>query len=59
MALGLLLIVVLYLVSRYFGLSTTYMLLDQFMVVAVIFALIIFQKSYRLKLVSDRSLFTN
>lgn len=51
MALGLLLIVVLYLVSSYFGLATTYMLLDQFMEVAVIFALIIFQDDIRRALV--------
>ncbi len=51
MALGLLLFVVLYLVSRYFGLATTYMLLDQFMDVAVIFALIIFQDDIRRALV--------
>ncbi|MCP4605526.1 MAG: TIGR00159 family protein [Proteobacteria bacterium] len=51
MALGLLLIVVLYLLSRYFGLATTYMLLDQFMEVAIIFALIIFQDDIRRALV--------
>jgi uncharacterized protein (TIGR00159 family) len=51
MALGLLLIVVLYLGSRYFRLATTYMLLDQFMEVAVIFGLIIFQDDIRRALV--------
>ena len=51
MALGLLLIVILYLVSGYAGLATTYMLLDQFMEVAVIFALIIFQDDIRRALV--------
>ena len=51
MALGLLLVVVLYIFSRYLGLSTTYMLLDQFMEVAVIFALIIFQDDIRRALV--------
>ena len=47
MALGLLVVVVVYLLSRFFGLSTTYMLLDQFMEVAVIFALIVFQDDIR------------
>lgn len=47
MALGLLLLVILYLVSRYLSLATTYMLLDQLMDVAVIFALIIFQDDIR------------
>lgn len=47
MALGLLVLVIVYLLSRFFGLSTTYMLLDQFMEVAVIFALIIFQDDIR------------
>lgn len=51
MALGLLFIVVLYLVSKYFRLATTYMLLDQFMEVAVIFALIIFQDDIRRALI--------
>lgn len=51
MALGLLLVVILYLGSRYIGLATTYMLLDQFMEVAVIFALIIFQDDIRRALV--------
>lgn len=51
MALGLLVIVIVYLGSRTFGLSTTYMLLDQFMEVAVIFALIIFQDDIRRALV--------
>ena len=46
MALGLLLLVILYLVSRYLSLATTYMLLDQLMDVAVIFALIIFHHYY-------------
>jgi diadenylate cyclase len=47
MAIGLLVIVVLYLVSQNLRLATTYMLLDQFMEVAVIFALIIFQDDIR------------
>lgn len=51
MALGLLVIVIIYLVSNYFGLATTYMLLDQFMEVAVIFALIIFQDDIRRALI--------
>jgi diadenylate cyclase len=51
MALGLLVVVILYLVSRTFYLHTTYMLLDQFMEVAVIFALIIFQDDIRRALV--------
>ncbi len=51
MALGLLLIVILYLLSRQFGLDTTYMVLDQFMEVAVIFALIIFQDDIRRALI--------
>lgn len=51
MALGLFLIVILYLLSRRLGLTTTYMLLDQFMEVAVIFALIIFQDDIRRALV--------
>ncbi len=51
MALGLLLIVIVYLVSRHLGLATTYMVLDQFMEVAVIFALIIFQDDIRRALV--------
>ena len=51
MALGLLVIVVLYLVSQSLKLATTYMLLDQFMEVAVIFALIIFQDDIRRALV--------
>lgn len=51
MAIGLLVIVVLYLVSQNLRLATTYMLLDQFMEVAVIFALIIFQDDIRRALV--------
>jgi uncharacterized protein (TIGR00159 family) len=51
MAIGLLVIVVLYLVSQKLRLATTYMLLDQFMEVAVIFALIIFQDDIRRALV--------
>jgi diadenylate cyclase len=51
MALGLLVIVIIYQLSRQFGLATTYMLLDQFMAVAVIFALIIFQDDIRRALV--------
>ena len=51
MALGLLVFVVLYLLSQKFKLATTYMLLDQFMEVAVIFALIIFQDDIRRALV--------
>lgn len=51
MALGLLVIIIVYIGSRTFGLSTTYMLLDQFMEVAVIFALIIFQDDIRRALV--------
>ncbi len=51
MALGLLLLIVLYLVSKAIGLVTTYMLLDQFMSVVVIFTLIIFQDDIRRALV--------
>ena len=51
MAIGLLVIVVMYLVSQNLRLATTYMLLDQFMEVAVIFALIIFQDDIRRALV--------
>ncbi len=51
MAIGLLVIVVLYLLSQKLRLATTYMLLDQFMEVAVIFALIIFQDDIRRALV--------
>ncbi|MCU0661850.1 MAG: diadenylate cyclase CdaA [Myxococcota bacterium] len=51
MALGLLVIIIVYIGSRTFGLATTYMLLDQFMEVAVIFALIIFQDDIRRALV--------
>jgi diadenylate cyclase len=51
MALGLLLLIVLYVVSQAMGLATTYMLLDQFMSVVVIFTLIIFQDDIRRALV--------
>lgn len=51
MAIGLLVIVVLYLLSQKLRLATTYMLLDQFMEVAVICALIIFQEDIRRALV--------
>lgn len=51
MAIGLLVIVLLYLLSQKLRLATTYMLLDQFMEVAVIFALIIFQDDIRRALV--------
>jgi uncharacterized protein (TIGR00159 family) len=51
MAVGLLLLVVLYLLSQLLGLATTYMLLDQFMSVVVIFTLIIFQDDIRRALV--------
>ncbi|MDJ0765704.1 MAG: diadenylate cyclase CdaA [Myxococcota bacterium] len=51
MALGLFLIYILYLLSRQLGLATTYVLLDQFMEVAVIFLLIIFQDDIRRALV--------
>jgi diadenylate cyclase len=51
MAIGLLVIVVLYLLSQSLRLATTYMLLDQFMEVAVIFGLIIFQDDIRRALV--------
>ncbi len=47
MAIGLLLVVVLYLVSQSLRLTTTYMILDKFMEIAVIFALIIFQDDIR------------
>jgi len=47
MAIGLLVIVVMYILSQSLRLATTYMLLDQFMEVAVIFALIIFQDDIR------------
>ena len=51
MALGLFLLVVLYLVSQAMGLATTYLLLDQFMSVVVILSLIIFQDDIRRALV--------
>jgi diadenylate cyclase len=51
MVLGLVVIVVFYLLSQKLRLATTYMLLDQFMEVAVIFALIIFQDDIRRALV--------
>ena len=51
MALGLLLLIVVYLVSKAIGLVTTFMLLDQFMSVVVIFTLIIFQDDIRRALV--------
>lgn len=51
MAVGLLLLVLLYTFSRQLGFATTYMLLDQFMSVVVIFSLIIFQDDIRRALV--------
>ncbi len=51
MFLGLLVIYIIYNVSSFAGLPTTYLLLDQFMEVAVIFALIIFQDDIRRALV--------
>ena len=51
MALGLLVVIILYVVSQAMGLATTYMLLDQFMSVVVIFILIIFQDDIRRALV--------
>lgn len=51
MALGLLLLVLVYLFSQVMGLTTTFMLLDQFMSVVVIFTLIIFQDDIRRALV--------
>ena len=51
MALGLLVVIILYVVSQQMGLATTYMLLDQFMSVVVIFTLIIFQDDIRRALV--------
>lgn len=51
MAVGLLLLVLLYTFSRQLGFATTYMLLDQFMSVVVIFTLIIFQDDIRRALV--------
>jgi uncharacterized protein (TIGR00159 family) len=51
MAVGLLVLVVLYLFSQALGLATTYLLLDQFMSVVVIFTLIIFQDDIRRALV--------
>ncbi len=51
MALGIGLISVFYLISRQLGLATTYFLLDQFMEVAIIFLLIIFQDDIRRALV--------
>lgn len=51
MAFGLLVLVMLYLLSQFLGLATTYMLLDQFMSVVVIFTLIIFQDDIRRALV--------
>jgi len=51
MALGLLVIMLIYLLSQLTGLATTYMLLDQFMSVVVIFTLIIFQDDIRRALV--------
>jgi len=51
MALGLLVVIILYVVSQQMGLATTYMLLDQFMSVVVIFILIIFQDDIRRALV--------
>ncbi|MFO8071954.1 MAG: diadenylate cyclase CdaA [Polyangia bacterium] len=51
MALGLLILFVVYLLSQVAGLTTTYLLLDQFMSVVVIFVLIIFQDDIRRALV--------
>jgi diadenylate cyclase len=51
MAFGLLVLVALYLFSQAMNLATTYMLLDQFMSVVVIFTLIIFQDDIRRALV--------
>ena len=51
MAVGLLFLVLLYTFSRQLGLVTTYMLLNQFMSVVVIFTLIIFQDDIRRALV--------
>ena len=51
MALGLVFLIILYLISQAMGLATTYMLLDQFMSVVVIFTLIIFQDDIRRALV--------
>ncbi len=51
MAVGLLFLVLLYTFSRQLGFATTYMLLDQFMSVVVIFTLIIFQDDIRRALV--------
>lgn len=51
MALGLLILFVIYLLSQFAGLTTTYLLLDQFMSVVVIFVLIIFQDDIRRALV--------
>ncbi|MDD5309676.1 MAG: diadenylate cyclase CdaA [Deltaproteobacteria bacterium] len=51
MALGLFIIIVVHQLSRVFGLATTYELLNQFMDVVVIFALIIFQDDIRRALV--------
>ncbi len=51
MAVGLLLLVLLYTFSRQLGFATTYMLLDQFMSVVVIFTLIIFQDDIRRALI--------
>jgi diadenylate cyclase len=51
MAVGLLLLVLLYTFSKQLGFVTTYMLLDQFMSVVVIFTLIIFQDDIRRALV--------
>ena len=51
MAIGLLVLVGLYLFSQFFHLATTFLLLDQFMSVVVIFTLIIFQDDIRRALV--------
>jgi len=47
MSIGLILLVALYLISRVLGLATTYVLLDQFMSVVVIFVVIVFQDDIR------------
>ncbi|NLN62995.1 MAG: TIGR00159 family protein [Myxococcales bacterium] len=51
MAVGLLFFILLYVFSRQFGFVTTYLLLDQFMSVVVLFILIIFQDDIRRALV--------
>ena len=51
MALGLLLLILLYVASSVMGLATTYMILDQLMAVVAIFILIIFQDDIRRALI--------